>query len=104
MGLMRDFLITIHNGGDEAVAAVQRMGDDWRLQLEQAAAEVERLWIPVDERLPELHEHVIGWQQGWARAAEVWLGANGQWLGGDFEPADEVSHWMPLPAPPTDAK
>ena len=61
-------------------------------------------WIPVGDRLPALHEHVIGWQQGWARSAEVWRGSKGQWLGGDFEPADEVSHWMPFPAPPTDAK
>ena len=43
MGVMKDFLITIHNGGDEAVAAVQRVSEDWRAQLEQAAAEVESL-------------------------------------------------------------
>jgi hypothetical protein len=43
MGVMKNLLITIHNGGDEAVAAVQRMGDDWRAMLEQAAKEVETL-------------------------------------------------------------
>ena len=43
MGVMKDLLITVYGGGDEAVAAVQRMGDDWREQLEQAAAEIERL-------------------------------------------------------------
>ena len=40
---MKDLYAAIHNGGDEAVAAVQRIGEDWRLQLEAAAAEVERL-------------------------------------------------------------
>ena len=50
MGQMKNLLITIHNGGDEAVAAVQRMGDDWRAQLEQAAKEVEELRLTDAER------------------------------------------------------
>lgn len=54
MGVMKDLYITIHNGGDEAVAAVQRMGDDWRAQLEQAAAEVDRLRL-TDEEMAALH-------------------------------------------------
>ena len=57
-------------------------------------------WIPVEERLPEQHHHVIGWQPGFARAAEVWIGSSGQWLGGDFEPAGDITHWMSLPEPP----
>jgi len=43
MGRMKDLLITVHGGGDEAVAAVERMGKDWHKQLEQAANEIERL-------------------------------------------------------------
>ena len=43
MGVMKELYITIHNGGDEAVAAVQRVADDWRARLEQAADEIERL-------------------------------------------------------------
>ena len=50
MGHMKDLLITIYNGGDEAVAAVQRMSQDWREQLEQAAAEIERLRLTDAER------------------------------------------------------
>ena len=50
MGRMKDLLITIHNGGDEAVAAVERMGKDWREQLEQAASEIERLRLTDAER------------------------------------------------------
>jgi len=50
MGRMKDLHITIHNGGDEAVAAVERMGKDWREQLEQAASEIERLTLTRKER------------------------------------------------------
>lgn len=50
MGRMKDLLITIYGGGDEAVAAVQRLGEDWRLQLEAAAAEEDRLRLTDAER------------------------------------------------------
>ena len=50
MGQMKDFLITVHNGGDEAVAAVQRVSEDWRAQLEQAADEIARLRLTDEER------------------------------------------------------
>ena len=43
MGYMKELDIRIRNGGDDAVAAVQRIGEDWRLQLDAAAGEVERL-------------------------------------------------------------
>ena len=43
MGHMKELLTTIYGGGDEAVAAVDRIGKDWREQLEQAASEIERL-------------------------------------------------------------
>jgi len=43
MGRMKDLLITIHNGGDEAVAAVERMGKEWQEMLDQAASEIETL-------------------------------------------------------------
>jgi hypothetical protein len=49
MSVMKELHITIHNGGDDAVAAVERMGKDWRAQLEQAASEIERLWRTVSE-------------------------------------------------------
>ena len=50
MGRMKDLLITVHNGGEEAVAAVERIGKDWREQLEQAASEIERLRLTDEER------------------------------------------------------
>jgi hypothetical protein len=54
-------------------------------------------WIPVSERLPEQREHVIGWGVDFARPAEVWIGGDGAWYGGDFEQAGRITHWMPLP-------
>ena len=68
--------------------------------MEPTEYELARRWIPVSERLPEPHGHVLGWQPDFARPAEVWIGSSGQWLGGDFEPAGHITHWMPLPEPP----
>ena len=57
-------------------------------------------WISVGERLPQPHERVIGWRDAWFRPAEVWLTDDGEWLGGDYERAGAITHWMPLPSPP----
>ena len=61
-------------------------------------------WIPVTHGVPGEYEHVIGWRRGWAKSAEVWLCTSGHWLCGDCEPAGNITHWMPLPAPPASAK
>ena len=82
---MKELDRRIRQGGDDAIAAV---------------SELLPRWISVEERLPEQHRHVIGWQREWANSVEVWIGTSGKWLGGDFEPAGNVSHWMPLPEPP----
>ena len=50
MSRMKDLYITIHSGGDEAVAAVERIGKGWREQLEQAASEIESLRLTAVER------------------------------------------------------
>ena len=76
-------------------------------------------WIPVTERLPPLMTEVLGWHpadrvrawfrhsgtvQGGPRKGAYWE----QWSPQDREcddcDVDEPTHWMPLPAPPTDAK
>jgi len=110
MGHMKDLLATVYAGGDEAVAAVERIGKDWREQLEQAASEIERLrgerrWIPVSERLPGPETFaIVATKDG---VCEALYG-----LGGIESPNDppywnvndygEVwpTHWMPLPRPP----
>ena len=108
MGHMKDLYIAIYNGGDEAVAAVERMGKDWREQLEQAAAEIERRWIPVGERLPE-HGDAI-WVYGKdVFMGEYWQGTGFQSYGASMdreglnsETLHGVTHWMEIdePEPP----
>lgn len=101
MGYMTDLLITVHGGGEKAVAAVERMGQDWREQLEQAAAEIERRWIPVGERLPVDIPH------GYCLVTdgENVGTANYSTTANKFDHCIDrdywtPTHWMPLPEPP----
>ncbi|QPI62396.1 DUF551 domain-containing protein [Vreelandella venusta] len=61
-------------------------------------------WISVDERLPEKsHKELALWNGRWSYVGK-YLGT----IGGDgefYNPHDDrlrgITHWMPLPAPPT---
>lgn len=75
--------------------------------LEPTMAEWERRWIPVDESLPEegvdvLMAHSV---DGWVGCgACYWSRPGGAiWSYGETE-MQYPTHWMPLPAPPEDAK
>jgi hypothetical protein len=63
-------------------------------------------WIPVSERLPEPCEQVLcyaitGWTPGWEPQVLVTShNGHGYW---DCD-SMTVTHWMPIPAPPTDGK
>ena len=76
-------------------------------------------WIPVTERLPELLTEVLGWHpddrvRAWFRISGTVQGGPRQgaywemWSPQDRECDDckvkAPSHWMPLPAPPSDGK
>lgn len=60
-------------------------------------------WVSVDERLPENHAQVLMWSAKW-NIAEAGSYYNGRfWVYseiGDAYIADDITHWMPLPAPP----
>jgi len=67
-------------------------------------------WIPVSERLPERSGDVLGWQtwvpnEGWGEGVFVCHRGNksGEWYSEEGQ-LPNITHWMPLPAPPTDAK
>lgn len=65
-------------------------------------------WIPVTERLPEKHEHILaltpnkihgGYHKWliWYDPKSGFYDSDPEW--GDIE-MDDVTHWMPLPEPP----
>lgn len=98
--------------------------------MEPTENELARRWIPVTERLPALtvpfYKTPIADSRGFGEKSEpvasepvlVWDGRiqsvaicfgerNWEMAAGDnfgFEKSGEVTHWMPLPAPPTEAK
>ena len=86
MGHMKNLLITIHRGGDEAVEAAKRLAPEW---------------IPVSERLPDVDELVIVCVGGVHVTPLRRHKQDGFWQHEDGD-IDEiiVTHWMPLPEPP----
>ena len=60
-------------------------------------------WIPVDERLPELGEHVLVTDGGFV--GEFYINRQGQWQRCNVNnyfllTALDILWWMPLPEPP----
>lgn len=53
-------------------------------------------WISVKDRLPEEKEHVLIWIKDLCIIID-WI-VNGKWVVSD----EIVTHWMPLPEPPTE--
>lgn len=93
--------------GDDLAEAAER--------IEAQAKEIEKLrgqvprWIPVEERLPEYGVRVLATDmyEGddytgiWTREEDK-DDADGCWYDdpGWWHASDDVTHWMPLPAPP----
>jgi len=84
------------------------MSDDTTQQDEAAMSpasvgSVANDWIPVAERLPTDRTVVLAWQ---GKRVVFGYSRDGQWIDtlyGWVIP-NGPSHWMPLPAPPTDGK
>lgn len=61
-------------------------------------------WIPVSERLPKPFVSVLVQmpdEEPCPTVREGYLTNNGTWYAGYFErEQSEVTHWMPMPAPP----
>jgi hypothetical protein len=62
-------------------------------------------WISVKEKLPDHDKRVLVWQEypkdDWASGMRIMRCKNNTWEGPGF---GTVTHWMPLPEPPTDDK
>ena len=60
-------------------------------------------WVSVEERLPENSAEVLMWREKW-KIAEAGTYRNACFLVydalGDSYKADDITYWMPLPAPP----
>ena len=90
MGHTKDLLARIRNGSDESII--------------KALEELLPRWIPVSERLPEEDQNVVVHTEDGTHVAAI--DEDGVWYPshGDGWMFPIVSHWMPLPAPPTDDK
>ena len=60
-------------------------------------------WIPVTERCPADELMVLVWSQSNGLHL-AYLDSYRQWRDADHNPGKKITHWMPLPAPPTDGK
>jgi hypothetical protein len=70
------------------------------LQEEVERLRAERLWIPVSDRLPEDGQSVVVFWSKYRQVGEAVFGKDEGWFSTDRGGCYEVSHWMPLPAPP----
>lgn len=99
MGRMKDLLITIYGGGDEAVEAAKQIAG----LSEIVPHDYEPRWIPVAEYMPELGARVMI-----ANANDKWVsigeraitGAYYHWRGDHGEELYDPTHWRLLPELP----
>jgi hypothetical protein len=98
MGHMKDLLITIYGGGDEAIEAAQQIAG----LSEIVPHDDEPGWIPVEDRLPERNEIVLAFDQGGVTVGSYSPMLEDWWTlqVGRMSPGAVVTHWMPLPEPP----
>lgn len=61
--------------------------------------EAERQWIPISERLPDMHDEVLVTARG--EVSIAWLYVDGKWRSNDMpQPMfKDIIAWMPLPEP-----
>lgn len=60
-------------------------------------------WISVEERLPDDDELVIAFSPNTEVTVSCWERDDGHWRYEEGDKRLDVTHWMPLPAPPARA-
>jgi len=79
------------------------------LHTQQLAEENERLrkeneWTSVEDRLPEASSYYLTWQNGFSRPVELYWGLDDPCFRTIDRHKINVTHWRPLPSPPTISK
>lgn len=91
MGRMKDLLITIYGGGNDAVAAAEKLAGISR-------------WIHINERLPEDGRYIVFRQipggNSYIDIAILFVDAGHEAGLSPLPSLMHVTHWMPLPEPP----
>lgn len=83
---------------DQSADRIMRQAAERLRELDQ-----EQKWIPVTERLPEMHTKVLccGIRGGrFIAELSTWGNGNLYWDKRNGKGCPEVTHWMPLPEPP----
>lgn len=58
-------------------------------------------WISVKDRLPKIEEIVLAYAPQWCSDESIVLTYDGEWYDYNGVLVDSVTHWMPLPEPPS---
>jgi hypothetical protein len=107
--------------GSEAVYSLYEQfraaADEWNWSVKPLFAKQQTaMWIPVAEQVPAEGVMVLGWDKSDGIVLTINVGVSNSghriWFGcspnaGEYEDAKRYSdptHWMPIPAPPTDSK
>ena len=96
-----------HTRGERAYCADIRKWAVLVGDIDDAPTIEQPTWIPVSERLPELHTKVLCCgTKGGRFIAELseWGKGSLYWTKRDGKGCPKVTHWMPLPEPPKECE
>ena len=85
-----------------AAEVIERLTSEHRMLLTEGRGE----WISVDDRLPEVYTWVLAHAPGyygkyWIMEYAALGNGKPQFWADETSPTSTVTHWMPLPEPPT---
>ena len=99
----RLYLVRCVDCGTLALVKTANPRDSARVTLARPALTPPNEWVAVEERLPEGHAQVLMWSAKWNIAEAGSYYNKHFWVYseiGDGYIAEDITHWMLLPAPP----